>query len=133
MLYVPKLKTCYQLCIISFLIVKAVGDTVIPEIYAIIGDEKLSRDKTKSLVVNAEVDQKLILVGKGFSNNTYIAITVEESERGEDCDSYTDLTKVLDDDNSVIFLMFLHKYTCCGYSLDLPRRGDSNDFPQHMF
>ena len=23
--------------------------------------------------------------------------------------------------------------TCCGYSLELPRRGDSNEYPQHVY
>ena len=28
---------------------------------------------------------------------------------------------------------FLHKNIRCGYSLESPRRGDSNEYPQHMF
>ena len=31
-----------------------------------------------------------------------------------------------------IFL-FLHENICCGYSLEAPRRGASNEYPQHMF
>ena len=31
-----------------------------------------------------------------------------------------------------IFL-FLHKNIYCGYSLEVPRRGTSNEYPQHMF
>ena len=30
------------------------------------------------------------------------------------------------------FLLFLHKNIRCGYSLELPRRGDSNEYPQHI-
>ena len=26
-----------------------------------------------------------------------------------------------------------HKNICCWYSLESPRRGDSNEYPQHMF
>ena len=26
-----------------------------------------------------------------------------------------------------------HENICCGYSLELPRRGHSNEYPQHMF
>ena len=29
--------------------------------------------------------------------------------------------------------MFLHKNICCGYSLEVPHRGTSNEYPQHMF
>ena len=29
--------------------------------------------------------------------------------------------------------LFLHKNICCGYSLEAPRRGASNEYPQHMF
>ena len=32
-----------------------------------------------------------------------------------------------------IFFLFLHKNICCGYSLEAPRRGASNEYPQHMF
>ena len=30
-----------------------------------------------------------------------------------------------------LFSLFLHKNTCCGYSFKKPRRGDSNEYPQH--
>ena len=29
--------------------------------------------------------------------------------------------------------LFLHKNICCGYSLESPWRGDSNQYPQHTF
>ena len=31
------------------------------------------------------------------------------------------------------FFLFLHKNICCGYSLEAPRWGASNEYPQHMF
>ena len=33
----------------------------------------------------------------------------------------------------LIFFLFLHEKICCGYSLEGPRRGASNECPQHMF
>ena len=36
-------------------------------------------------------------------------------------------------DNLGIIPLFLHKNICCGYSLELPHRGDSNMYLQHMF
>ena len=33
----------------------------------------------------------------------------------------------------MIFFLFLHENICCGYSLEAPRRGASNEYPQHMF
>ena len=33
----------------------------------------------------------------------------------------------------LIFFLFLHENICCGYSLDAPCRGTSNEYPQHMF
>ena len=33
----------------------------------------------------------------------------------------------------IIFFLFLNKNICCGYSLEAPRRGASNEYPQHMF
>ena len=32
-----------------------------------------------------------------------------------------------------LFLLFLHKNIDCGYLLEPPRRGDSNEYPQSMF
>ena len=31
------------------------------------------------------------------------------------------------------FFLFLHKNTCCGYSLEVPQWRTSNEYPQHMF
>ena len=32
-----------------------------------------------------------------------------------------------------IFFLFLHESIWCGYSLDVPQRGASNEYPQHIF
>ena len=29
--------------------------------------------------------------------------------------------------------IFLHEDICCWYALEAPRRGASNEYPQHMF
>ena len=33
----------------------------------------------------------------------------------------------------VISFLFLHENICCGYSLEVPQRGTSNEYPQHVF
>ena len=33
----------------------------------------------------------------------------------------------------LISFLFLNKNICCGYSLEVPRQGASNEYPQHMF
>ena len=33
----------------------------------------------------------------------------------------------------IIFFLFLHENICCGYSLEAPRLGASNEYPQHVF
>ena len=33
----------------------------------------------------------------------------------------------------MIFFLFLHENICCGYSLEAPHRGASNEYPQHVF
>ena len=33
----------------------------------------------------------------------------------------------------IIFFLFLHENIYFGYSLEAPRRGGSNEYPQHMF
>ena len=32
-----------------------------------------------------------------------------------------------------MFFLFLQENICCGYSLEAPHRGTSNEYPQHMF
>ena len=33
----------------------------------------------------------------------------------------------------LIFFLFLQENICCGYSLEAPRWGASNEYPQHIF
>ena len=33
----------------------------------------------------------------------------------------------------IIFFLFLYENVCCGYSLEVPCRGTSNEYPQLMF
>ena len=33
----------------------------------------------------------------------------------------------------IMFLLFLHENICCGYSVEVPHRGTSNEYSQHMF
>ena len=33
----------------------------------------------------------------------------------------------------LIFFLFLHENICCGYSLEVPQWGTSNEYPQHIF
>ena len=40
---------------------------------------------------------------------------------------------VVKEDYSRMFFLFLYKNICCGYSLEAPRRGASNEYPQHTF
>ena len=35
--------------------------------------------------------------------------------------------------NRILFFLLLDENICCGYSLEVPRRGASNEYPQHMF
>ena len=35
--------------------------------------------------------------------------------------------------NMLMLFLFLHKNICCGYSLEAPRQGTSNKYPQHTF
>ena len=85
-----------QLFLMSFITLNGCDGTEIPTTYAIIGgNENSIRDKTESLVIQADVDQKIILVGNGFSYYTYIALTTVEDARGAKCDPYTNDTHLL--------------------------------------
>ena len=33
----------------------------------------------------------------------------------------------------LIFFLYFHENICCGYSLEAPCQGASNEYPQHMF
>ena len=35
--------------------------------------------------------------------------------------------------NKMIFFLLLHENICCGYSLEVPRQGTSNEYAQRMF
>ena len=35
--------------------------------------------------------------------------------------------------NQTMFFIFFHRNILCGYSLEVPRRGTSNEYPQNMF
>ena len=35
--------------------------------------------------------------------------------------------------STLIVFLFLHVNICCGYSLEVPQRGTSNEYPQHTF
>ena len=43
------------------------------------------------------------------------------------------LGKTLFQEKKMIFFLFLQENIRCGYSLEAPRRGASNEYPQHMF
>ena len=35
--------------------------------------------------------------------------------------------------SQIDIFLFLHENICCGYSLEVPQWGTSNEYPQHMF
>ena len=73
---------------------KGCSDIIAAEVYAIVGlAEEIRRDSSGSLILSAEIDQKLTLVGRYFSNETEIAFTLRGSQRGEHCEDYGDLTQ----------------------------------------
>ena len=43
------------------------------------------------------------------------------------------LDKALFSTKKYLYFSYFSTKTCCGYSLEAPRRGASNDYPQHMF
>ena len=46
---------------------------------------------------------------------------------------YYSLTFFIFSPKILISFLFLHENICCRYSLEAPRRGASNGYPQHMF
>ena len=57
-----------------------------------------------------------------------------ESTSGVHKCSYIALDKALFSTKKVsIFFLFLDENICCGYSLETPCQGASNEYPQHMF
>ena len=50
-------------------------------------------------------------------------ITVKVKDKAPDKRGYPDK----------YFFLFLHENIYCGYSLEAPQRGASNEYPQHMF
>ena len=91
--------TSYQLCIlISFLTLSVCGGSEVPYIYAILdGNENIQRDQTHSLVIHADVEYKLILLGKCFTNDTRAVLTTTPGIRGEICEQYSEEKYLLTD------------------------------------
>ena len=47
--------------------------------------------------------------------------------------NFTTPDKTLFNQKLWIFFLFLHINICCGYSLEVPQRGTSNEYQQHTF
>ena len=47
---------------------------------------------------------------------------------------HSDIISIAIDEGGIhlIFFLFLNENICCGYSLEAPRCGASNEYPQHM-
>ena len=85
---------CLHLYLTCLFIEKGFSDIVAADIYAILSTyEEVRHDAAGSLVISAEIDQKLLLVGRNFSNETEIAFTLRGADRGEHCEDYGDLTQ----------------------------------------
>ena len=66
-----------------------------------------------------------------------VSKTINQQKYDADANAEVNFSIALDNTlfqpkNMDIFL-FLHKNIHCGYSLDVPRRGTSNEYPQYMF
>ena len=51
----------------------------------------------------------------------------------EDSKTSIALNKIVFESKIIDNFLFLHENICCGYSLEAPHRGASNEYPQHMF
>lgn len=70
------------------------SDLIAAEVNAIVGTaQEIRRDISGSLIISADIDQKLTLVGKNFSNETQIAFTLRGAQRGDHCEDHGDLTR----------------------------------------
>ena len=85
---------CLHFYFVCLLLGKGCSDLIAAEVYAIISfAEEIRRDTSGSLIISADIDQKLTLVGRYFSNETEIAFTLRGSQRGDHCEDYGDLTQ----------------------------------------
>ena len=85
---------CLHLIFGCLFIHKGSSDIIAADVYAVLGAAgELQRDASGSLVISAEIDQNLLLVGRNFSNETEIAFTFRGAERGGHCEDYGDLTE----------------------------------------
>ena len=62
----------------------------------------------------------------------YLSITKTRLNNSDPLKSHFCIVKLAFTGVDIIFL-FLLKNIDCGYSLELPRRGSSNEYPQSMF
>ena len=69
-------------------------------------------------------------------NHNSLCITKEEKQTAEmrnGCQMSTENPGEFFDKKVLIFFLFVHENIYCGYSLELPQWGNSNDYPQYMF
>ena len=87
---------------------------------------------------------KSYFLGKRTKNNNFLsaelAKRVNKIYKNTDTDNVVLSKLYIGTDKGVFFIrkmlisfLFLDKNICCGYSLEAPCRGASNEYPQHMF
>ena len=57
----------------------------------------------------------------------YSTVSIDHSSR------YIALDKALFSTKKCLYFSYYSTKMCCGYSLEAPRQGTSNEYPQHMF
>ena len=66
-------------------------------------------------------------------NNWLLRVSITKTRLLKYIENFTSRNIKISDKKNLIFFIFLLKNIDCGYSLEPPRRGGSNEYPQSMF
>jgi len=79
---------CLLISVIFITIFHCYGDIIPGELEAIVTlTGEIQRDESGSVVMYTKIEQEILLVGRNFSRNTAIAVTLIKSNRGDHCES----------------------------------------------
>ena len=87
----------------------------------------------RNTLLNKSISLNLSMVSKHLPQNAErLKATITKTRLFKYTENFTTKQRKFSDKNSDFFFLFLLK-TDCGYSLEPPRRGGSNEYPQSMF
>ncbi|KAH3717016.1 hypothetical protein DPMN_059755 [Dreissena polymorpha] len=86
--------TCLLLLALIFCVFKVHSQTTSTEVEALgLLATEIQRDANNHLILSAGKEQKLLIVGRNFKNDSEVAFTLKRLNRGESCEDHGEISK----------------------------------------